>query len=100
MKPDAIFILSAKYGLIDLDEIIEPYDEKLIGKRADEIKKWSENATGQISARYNLKKDKFIFLAGTNYRKYILSHIVDYEIPLKELGIGEQLSFLKNEINQ
>ena len=100
LKPDAIFILSAKYGLIDLDEIIEPYDETLIGKKAEEIKKWSENVIGQISGRYDLKKDKFIFLVGANYRKYILPHVVDYEIPLKGLGIGEQLSFLKNEINQ
>jgi hypothetical protein len=100
LNPDEIFILSAKYGLIDLDEIIEPYDETLIGKKAEEIKKWSENVIGQISGRYDLKKDKFIFLAGANYRKYILPHIVDYEIPMKGLGIGEQLSFLKNEINQ
>ena len=100
LNPDAIFILSAKYGLVDLDEIIEPYDETLIGKRADEIKKWSENVIIQISGRCDLKKNKFIFLAGANYRKYILSHIIDYEILLKGLGIGEQLSFLKNEINQ
>ena len=68
--------------------------------RINEINKWSENVIIQISGRYDLKKDKFIFLAGANYRKYILPHIVDYEILLKGLGIGEQLSFLKNEINQ
>ena len=26
LKPDAIFILSAKYGLVDLEQVIEPYD--------------------------------------------------------------------------
>ena len=29
LNPDNIFILSAKYGLIDLDEEIEPYDKTL-----------------------------------------------------------------------
>ena len=29
LKPDYIFILSAKYGLINVDDIIEPYNETL-----------------------------------------------------------------------
>jgi hypothetical protein len=33
LKPDAIFILSAKYGLVSLDQPLEPYNDTLNTKR-------------------------------------------------------------------
>ena len=42
LKPDKIFILSAKYGLIDLDEEIFPYNETLNEKSSYEIKIWAD----------------------------------------------------------
>ncbi|MBU4205216.1 hypothetical protein KKH26_03535 [Patescibacteria group bacterium] len=99
LNPDAIYILSAKHGLVGLNEYIEPYNETLNEKGVHEIKEWSEKVITQISAKHDLKKDMFIFLAGNNYRNYILPYIKNCEIPLKGLGIGQQLAFLKNEIN-
>ena len=69
-------------------------------EKAHEVKEWAENVIKQISIKYDLNKDKFIFLAGSKYRKYILPHLKNYEIPLEGLGIGMQLAFLKNEINK
>ena len=48
LKPDKIFILSAKYGLIGLDEEIEPYDKTLNMMSSDEIKKWAKNVLNQL----------------------------------------------------
>ena len=32
------------------------------------------------------------------YRKYLLPHISNYEVPLRGLAIGKQMKFMKEEI--
>ena len=100
LNPNMIYILSAKHGLVDLNEYIEPYNETLNEKRTHEVKEWAKKVVNQMNKKHDLDKDKFIFLAGNKYRKYILPHLKNYEIPLDGLGIGKQLAFLKNEINK
>lgn len=97
-NPDNIFILSAKYGLVNLDKEIEPYNKTLNLMSPSERKEWSNNVLRDLKKVSNLNKDEFIFLAGENYRKYILPHIKNYKIPLKGLGIGKQLQYLKRKI--
>ena len=94
LNPDAIFILSAKYGLVDLDQDIEPYDLTLNTLTADQIKMWAAHVLAQLSEKADLRQDHFIFLAGQKYRKYLLPKIKSYEIPLEGLPIGKQLQFL------
>lgn len=94
LNPDAIFILSAKYGLVDLDQEIEPYELTLNTMSADQIKAWAFRVLAQLSERADLRQDHFIFLAGQKYRKYLLPKIKSYEIPLEGLPIGKQLQFL------
>jgi hypothetical protein len=100
LNPDYIYILSAKHGLVDLNEYIEPYNETLNEKKVHEVKEWSKKVVNQMNEKHDLDKDKFIFLAGSKYRKYILPYLKNYDIPLEGLGIGKQLAFLKNEINK
>ena len=97
-NPDKIFILSAKYGLLNLEEEIEPYNETLNKKSDEEIKKWAGLVIEKLRRACDLKNDKFIFLAGENYRKYLIPAILNYETPMKGLGIGKQLGYLKNNI--
>ena len=43
------YILSAKYRLIDLNQVIEPYNKTLnTMKKEDEIKKWLSLTYGQL----------------------------------------------------
>lgn len=49
LNPDAIFVLSAKYGLVDLDQEIEPYDLTLNTMSADQIKIWAIRVLAQIA---------------------------------------------------
>lgn len=95
LQPDKIYILSAKYGLLELDEIIEPYNITLNTMSSTEIKIWSEKVLSKLKEKVNLDVDQIIFLAGENYRKYLIPHIKNYSIPLKGLGIGKQLKYLK-----
>ncbi|AKB28094.1 hypothetical protein MSSIT_1375 [Methanosarcina siciliae T4/M] len=95
LNPDKVFILSAKYGLIDLEREIEPYDKTLNNMPSEEIKKWADCVIGQLKKEANPEEDEFIFLAGEKYRKYLLPHISKYQIPLEGMKIGEQLQYLK-----
>ena len=98
LKPDKIFILSAKYGLLNLDEEIEPYNKTLNEMNSNEIKEWANSVLNELSKVSNIKEDEFIFLAGDKYRKYLISHMNNYKIPLKGLGIGKQLKYLKENL--
>jgi len=97
LNPDKIFILSAKYGLIDLNKEIEPYNKTLNNMKSSEIKQWADNVIGQLKESADLKNDDFIFLAGNNYRKYLIPYIKNYKVPMKGLGIGKQLQYLKDK---
>jgi len=95
LKPDKIFILSAKYGLLNPEEEIEPYNETLNTKSSSEIQQWANKVILDLEKQTDINNDEFIFLAGNNYRKFLIPYIKNFEIPLKGLTIGKQLSFLK-----
>ena len=95
LNPDSIFILSAKYGLLELNEEVEPYNQTLNKMDNEEIVKWADKVINKLSRKTDLKKDEFIFLAGEKYRKFLIPHISNYKIPLEGLGIGKQLKYLK-----
>ena len=100
LKPDKIFILSAKHGLVNLNDEIAPYNETLNDKSTSDIKVWAKKVVFELEKITDLENDIFIFLAGEKYREYILPYIRYYKIPLKGLKFGEQLKFLKNKLEQ
>ncbi len=93
--PDKIFILSAKYGLLDMERYIEPYDMTLNKMPEWELRRWSEKVLDDLKKEIDLDKDRAIFLAGNRYRKHLIPAIINYEIPLQGLPIGMQVRFLK-----
>ena len=95
MNPDVIYILSAKYGLLNLNREISPYEKTLDKMSFFERKIWADSILFELEKVSNLEKDEFIFLAGNKYRKDLISKIKNYKIPLKGLGIGKQLKYLK-----
>ena len=95
LKPDAIYILSAKYGLLGLDEEVETYNQTLNTMSAREVEAWAKKVLMQLGVVSDIKKDKFVFLAGERYRKYLVPHMVHTGVPMRGLGIGKQLQFLK-----
>ena len=97
LQPDLIFILSAKYGLIELDRKIEPYDITLKRMPAAHVKVWSNNVLTRLSKYTDLDKDHFIILAGSVYRKHLIQRLRSYEIPLEGMTIGRQLQHLKKQ---
>jgi len=96
LKPQKIFILSAKHGLLKLTDTIAPYDTTLNTMHDRERRVWGGKVLKQLKGKVNLDKDTFIFLAGGRYRKYLMPHMAHVEIPMIHLGIGKQLQFLKH----
>lgn len=96
LKPKAIYILSAKYGVLELNDIITPYEVTLNSMNEKQRKIWAYKVIQQcIEKNINLQ-EKAIFLCGTNYRKYVMTKFPNAEAPLQKLSIGKQLQFLKN----
>lgn len=100
LKPNNIFILSAKYGLLNINKIIKSYNVTLNKMSSEKLKKWSKSVLEKLEKHFNLSKDAFIFLAGNNYRKYLIPSIKHWEVPMEGLRIGEQLRWLKNKIGK
>ena len=97
LNPNKIFILSAKYGLLNPELEIESYNETLNTKSSQEIKNWAQEVLIDLKKQTDLEKDEFIFLAGIKYRKFLISHIKNYKVPMDGLTIGRQLAFLKKQ---
>ena len=97
---DNIYILSAKHHLLALDKVIAPYDvslQKDITKKEDRIK-WGEKVIEELKKVADIKKDKFIILAGKDYVKPIKDRLVNVELPFDGVrGNGEMLQRLNKE---
>ena len=63
LKPDVVFILSAKYGLVALDQQLEPYNDTLNTKRDAEIRQWAQGVLQQLRSKVDFERDTVIFLA-------------------------------------
>ena len=109
LKPDKIFILSAKHHLLKLDTVIDPYDVTLsnvpIASRMkkpelkvlnkDERIAWGKEVINQLKNKCDLEKDEIIALAGKRYIEYLTPHIKNLKEPLEGIGFFERISFLK-----
>lgn len=100
LEPDAIYILSAKHGLVSLDEEINPYEMTLNTMGVSQKKAWAQKVLENLRQKTDLVHDHFVFLAGMNYRKYLIPSMHSYEVPLEGYSFGEQLRELKRRINE
>lgn len=99
MNADQIHILSAKYGLLELDQVVPPYEMTLNTMSEAEKKAWSSRVLDSLRQKADLKADLFVFLAGVNYRKYLIPAITHYQVPLEGLSFGQQLQELKRRVS-
>ena len=99
LNGDCWGILSAKYGFILPNKIINTYDEKIENKSLAELDKWNQLVIKQLK---NFSNHKMIILASQNYCGWI-SYFENISLPLKGKRLGPRLQWLnrKNKnINQ
>ena len=103
LKPDKMYILSAKHHLVPLTKTLEPYDKTLKEMPKDEKDKWGEETIKQMkSAGINPEKDQFIFLTGSEYMKPFNQYIPDSNIenPMEGKCFGERLKWLNSQVQK
>jgi hypothetical protein len=90
-------ILSAKYGLLDPDETIEPYELTLKGAPKQFKSEWAIKVDEQIRAAIDPKKH-LIVLAGDDYYAPLVEagkgRPLDFLAPMQGLSLGNRLVFL------
>jgi len=103
LKPDKMYILSAKHHLVPLTKTLEPYDKTLKEMPKDEKDKWGEETIKQMkSAGINPEKDQFVFLTGSEYMKPFNQYIPDSNIenPMEGKRFGERLKWLNSQVQK
>lgn len=96
---DKIFILSAKYGLLDPEKYVKDYDLTLNTMSIDERRNWSARVAKQIRQEVGAD-DELHFFCGKRYREFTAMSFREQTClyPLKGLGIGRQLQWYKNRL--
>ncbi|MFV0516956.1 MAG: DUF6884 domain-containing protein [Aminipila sp.] len=97
---DKVYILSAKYGLLQEDTVIEPYNLTLKSMNLKEKYDWSEKVISQIKSQFDVMNDEFIILAGKDYYEYLLKELNHYDLPLGNRTQGVRVSYLKEIIKE
>ena len=90
-------ILSAKYGLVRPEAVIEPYEKTLKKMGVAERRVWAERVLAQLEPDL-AGIDAVVFLAGQSYRENLEGPLrergLDVRVPMEGLRPGEQLSWL------
>ena len=100
LRPDAIFIVSALYGLLDLDTVVEPYNLTLNTMSSHDVQDWAKRVLKQLRERADLEHDHFVFLAGHKYRTFLVPGLHSFDIPMEGLTIGRQLHYLTEKVHE
>lgn len=97
---DKAYILSTKYGLLDENIIIEPYERTLFGK-PDELKRnFADSVLKQMKKVLKLEEDEFIILASSDFYHYLLPALTHYQLPFGNRTYEEKIQYLKNILNK
>lgn len=111
-RVDRWLILSALHGTVHPDTVLEPYNLKLGTKQAPPIAEWAQRAAWGLA--YHLgdvdEPIEWLVLAGEQYRvvlRYLepgglgeFEENYPAEIPMRGMGIGEQLGWLTAQLRQ
>ena len=93
-EDDYINILSAKYHLVALNQVIAPYDLTLKNFSRQDKKDWANKVYSQILDKYDLQYDRFMFLAGADYTDELMSKFKYKTDVLEGMRIGERMEYL------
>ena len=93
---DITYILSGKYGLLECDRIIEPYDMSPVSFLKKDATRWAAFVAQQIYDKIDIK-DYLYILAGASYYKPLLPFLRNnYQLPMKHITpLGRRCQWLE-----
>ena len=86
-----VYILSAKYGLLDLDQIIEPYELRLDSLPIAQRKEWAKMV--RIQMREKKVPKKRVFFTPVEYSRWFRG-----DNPLLGMSIGQRLQWVNQQL--
>lgn len=97
LHADDIYILSAKYGVLRLDDNIEPYN--LYINDVDKSS-WREMVWSQLDESGFDFDEPTVLLCGGHYVKWLTDYLIEYQWPVKNLQFGKIKHFLIEELSK
>lgn len=97
------FVLSSLYGLVQPEQVVRIYDLRISELSKSEKQAWARRVLTTLSDWTGLKGKTCLFLAGSEYLDPLKSYFdqtgVTIDQPLKGLGIGSQMKWLKGALS-
>ena len=94
------YILSAKYGLVEPNSTIDPYNRTLKTMPVNGRRAWANGVIEHLAPRL-AGVNSVAFLAGWAYREFLEPELrrrgLTIYVPMEGLGIGQQLSWLTDQ---
>jgi len=94
------YILSAKYGLLDPDSVVAPYNQTLNTMPASRRRAWASGVMEDLTPHL-ADVNSITFFAGMTYREFLEPQLrqrgLTVYVPMKGLSIGRQLSWLTRQ---
>ena len=91
------YILSAKYGLVDPDTKLEPYEFTLKTQGVAERRAWAKTVLEELLPLIKSFK-RIVIFAGADYREFLVEPLkqqgLEVVIPMEGLSFGKQLAWL------
>lgn len=87
---DRVVVLSAKHGLIELDQVIKPYDMTIRKFNRDQKSAWTKKVIAQL---ITYRRWQFVYLAGAVY----INGLPDGEQPMKGLDVLQRYTWLSQQ---
>lgn len=97
VKDSDIYILSAKHGLLNLNDNIKPYSKTLVDMSIDSRKAWAHKVLQQMKDHNISFNKKALFLTGEKYNEFVAGFFKDSETPYQGKTIGYILQWLDKQ---
>ena len=93
---DCIFVISSKYGLLDLEDEVENYNVRQKDKSEDDMTQWGVKIVEQIVNRgIDINCTEFIILAWGDYYLPLLKPLKYCETPLQNVRVHDKSAKLR-----
>ena len=90
-------MLSARYGLVEPQTVIAPYDSTLNALDVEERRKWG-GRTFEALMKAEPELRRVVMFAGQRYREFLEPRLaergISVQVPMRHLRQGEQLAWL------
>jgi len=97
-------ILSAKHGVLHPEEVIAPYDLSIRDMNREDYLEWGKRVRQELYEDLIEREERpgeVVVMAGRDYRKPIIEWLRKVmgkvSVPMKGLGIGQQLQWLNRQ---